>query len=63
MTPAIKAWAAEMKKAGKFKFFGFSTHTNMADCLSGRGQAGLDRRGDVYLQLPGHERPQDEGSH
>jgi uncharacterized protein len=35
MTPAIKAWAAEMKKAGKFKFFGFSTHTNMADCLSG----------------------------
>ena len=24
-----------MKKAGKMKFFGFSTHTNMADCLSG----------------------------
>jgi len=22
-----------MKKAGKFKFFGFSTHTNMEDCL------------------------------
>jgi uncharacterized protein len=35
MTPAIKTWAAEMKKAGKFKFFGFSTHTNMADCLAG----------------------------
>jgi predicted aldo/keto reductase-like oxidoreductase len=35
MTPAIKKWAAEMKQAGKFKFFGFSTHTNMADCLSG----------------------------
>ncbi len=35
MTPAIKKWAAEMKKAGKFKFFGFSTHTNMADCLAG----------------------------
>ena len=35
MTPAIKAWAAEMKKAGKFKFFGFSTHTNMEDCLLG----------------------------
>lgn len=35
MTPAIKAWAAEMKQAGKFKFFGFSTHTNMADCLAG----------------------------
>ena len=24
-----------MKQAGKFKFFGFSTHTNMADCLAG----------------------------
>jgi predicted aldo/keto reductase-like oxidoreductase len=35
MTPAIKDWAAEMKKAGKFKFFGFSTHTNMDDCLLG----------------------------
>jgi predicted aldo/keto reductase-like oxidoreductase len=35
MTPAIKTWAAEMKKAGKIKFFGFSTHTNMEDCLSG----------------------------
>jgi predicted aldo/keto reductase-like oxidoreductase len=35
MTPAIKTWAAEMKKAGKFKFFGFSTHTNMEDCLLG----------------------------
>ncbi len=29
MKPAFKDWAAEMKKAGKFKFFGFSTHTNM----------------------------------
>ncbi len=35
MTPAIKDWAAEMKKAGKIKFFGFSTHTNMEDCLLG----------------------------
>jgi predicted aldo/keto reductase-like oxidoreductase len=35
MTPAFKAWAAEMKQAGKIKSFGFSTHTNMADCLAG----------------------------
>jgi predicted aldo/keto reductase-like oxidoreductase len=35
MTPAIKDWGAEMKKAGKIKFFGFSTHTNMDDCLLG----------------------------
>jgi len=40
MTPAIKAWAAEMKQAGKFKFFGFSTHTDMADCLLGAAKAG-----------------------
>jgi predicted aldo/keto reductase-like oxidoreductase len=33
MTPEIKNWAAEMKKAGKIKFFGFSTHANMAACL------------------------------
>jgi hypothetical protein len=33
LTPAIKDWASEMKKAGKCKFFGFSTHTNMEDCL------------------------------
>jgi uncharacterized protein len=35
MTPAFKDWAAEMKKSGKIKHFGFSTHTNMADCLAG----------------------------
>ena len=35
ITPAIREWAAEMKKVGKFKFFGFSTHTNMEDCLLG----------------------------
>jgi len=40
MTPAIKNWAAEMKKAGKFKFFGFSTHTNMEDCLLGAAKLG-----------------------
>jgi aryl-alcohol dehydrogenase-like predicted oxidoreductase len=31
----FKDWAAEMKKAGKMKAFGFSTHTNMEDCLLG----------------------------
>jgi hypothetical protein len=35
MKPAYQDWAAEMKQAGKIKFFGFSTHTNMADCLLG----------------------------
>lgn len=35
MAPAYQDWAAEMKKAGKIRFFGFSTHTNMEDCLAG----------------------------
>ena len=29
----VKQWASEMKKAGKIRFFGFSSHTNMEDCL------------------------------
>ena len=35
MKPDYQGWSAEMKKAGKFKFLGFSSHTNMADCLIG----------------------------
>jgi hypothetical protein len=33
-------WAAEMKKAGKIKFFGFSTHTNMEECLLDAAKSG-----------------------
>jgi len=40
LTPAIRDFAAEMKKAGKIKFFGFSTHTNMEDCLLGAAKLG-----------------------
>ena len=29
----LRQWALQMKKAGKMKLFGFSTHTNMEDCL------------------------------
>ncbi len=32
--PETKSWAAEMKKAGKIKCVGFSTHANMADLLT-----------------------------
>jgi predicted aldo/keto reductase-like oxidoreductase len=35
-----KAWAADMKKAGKMKLFGFSTHSNMEDCLLAAAKAG-----------------------
>ncbi len=40
LTPAIKDFAAEMKKAGKIKFFGFSSHSNMADNLLGAAKLG-----------------------
>ncbi len=35
MTPDLENWARDMKKAGKFKLFGFSTHSNMENCLEG----------------------------
>src|SRR5208337_3634599 len=40
LTPALRDFAAEMKKSGKIKFFGFSTHTNMEDCLLGAAKLG-----------------------
>jgi predicted aldo/keto reductase-like oxidoreductase len=40
LTPDIKDWAARMKQAGKIKFFGCSTHTNMDDCLLGAVKLG-----------------------
>ncbi len=39
MTPALEEWSRAMKKAGKIRLFGFSTHANMAACLE--GAAGL----------------------
>ena len=32
--PEVKAFAEKAKKEGKIKFFGFSTHSNMAKCLA-----------------------------
>ncbi|MCG6947085.1 MAG: aldo/keto reductase [Deltaproteobacteria bacterium] len=32
---SLKSWAHTMKKAGKIKLFGFSTHSNMEECLEG----------------------------
>jgi predicted aldo/keto reductase-like oxidoreductase len=31
----LESWSKAMKKAGKIRFFGFSTHSNMEDCLEG----------------------------
>ena len=35
MTPELESWSQAMKKAGKIRLFGFSTHSNMEDCLEG----------------------------
>ena len=40
LTDEIKAWVEQMKKDGKFKFFGFSTHGNMDACLLGAAKLG-----------------------
>ena len=36
----LRDWAEQMKKAGKIKLFGFSTHTNMEDCLLAAAKSG-----------------------
>jgi predicted aldo/keto reductase-like oxidoreductase len=38
--PEIKAFAEKAKKDGKIKFFGFSTHSNMPECLKGAAKLG-----------------------
>jgi predicted aldo/keto reductase-like oxidoreductase len=35
MESSLKSWAQAMKKAGKIRLFGFSTHSNMEECLEG----------------------------
>jgi predicted aldo/keto reductase-like oxidoreductase len=35
MDPRLEPWSQAMKKAGKLRLFGFSTHSNMEDCLEG----------------------------
>ncbi len=34
LTREIKDWSEKMKSKGKIRLFGFSTHSNMAECLS-----------------------------
>jgi predicted aldo/keto reductase-like oxidoreductase len=35
MESSLESWAQALKKAGKIKLFGFSTHSNMEACLEG----------------------------
>jgi predicted aldo/keto reductase-like oxidoreductase len=38
--PEIKAWAEAAKRSGKIRNFGFSTHSNMEECLNGAAKLG-----------------------
>jgi predicted aldo/keto reductase-like oxidoreductase len=38
--PEVRAWVESAKKAGKIRFFGFSTHSNMERCLEGAARLG-----------------------
>jgi hypothetical protein len=40
MDQETKAWAEKQKSAGKIRFFGFSTHSNMEECLTGAAELG-----------------------
>jgi len=40
LTDEYKTWVEDAKKRGLFKFFGFSTHQNMAGCLTGAAKLG-----------------------
>ncbi|MBU1040895.1 MAG: aldo/keto reductase [Proteobacteria bacterium] len=40
LTPRVRAWAADMKKAGKMRYFGFSTHSNMEELLQAAAKEG-----------------------
>ena len=48
----IRQWAEGAKKRKLIKFFGFSTHKNMTECLTRRIESGLDRRHNDKLQFP-----------
>jgi predicted aldo/keto reductase-like oxidoreductase len=40
MTKDIQAWAEKARAAGKIRFFGFSTHKNMENCLTDASRLG-----------------------
>ncbi|MEE9370822.1 MAG: aldo/keto reductase [Sedimentisphaerales bacterium] len=40
LSDEVKAWVTKTKKAEKIRFFGFSTHKNMAECLNAAVRVG-----------------------
>lgn len=50
LTPEIRTWAAQMKKAGTIRNFGFSTHANMEELLQAAAKEGGPAAGfDVIM--------------
>ncbi len=40
LTPEVKQWAEKAKADGKIRYFGFSTHANIPDCLEAAAKLG-----------------------
>jgi predicted aldo/keto reductase-like oxidoreductase len=40
LTEEVKSWVAKAKESGRIRFFGFSTHSNMPECLTAAAKAG-----------------------
>ena len=40
MKKEIRTWAEKVKAAGKIRFFGFSSHKNMENCLNDAAELG-----------------------
>jgi predicted aldo/keto reductase-like oxidoreductase len=40
LNQSTKSWAEKAKSAGKIRFFGFSTHSNMEECMLGAARLG-----------------------
>jgi predicted aldo/keto reductase-like oxidoreductase len=40
LTPEVKQWVEKAKADGKIKYFGFSTHSNVEDCLEDAAELG-----------------------
>jgi predicted aldo/keto reductase-like oxidoreductase len=49
LTDAVRSWVEKVKKEKKIRFFGFCTHKNMDNCLSGAAELGwIDGIQTVY---------------
>ncbi|MHC4417955.1 MAG: aldo/keto reductase [Planctomycetota bacterium] len=40
LSEEVRSWVAKTKESGRIRFFGFSTHSNMPECLTAAAKAG-----------------------